>query len=350
MMPLVSILVPTRDRIRYIDSAVRSAMGQSHIHIEILIHDDGSSDGSATLLQDLAEQDPRIRLSGSSHPQGVAAARNDLISRARGTFICFVDSDDLIHPEKVARQLAYFESNSDVVAVGTNALLMDETGGEVVGHLGFEQGHERLAYMPDFCHASIMYRSWAIKQAWPLRLVFSDGEDVDLLLRVAEFGRVSNIPEDLYFYRQHAAQLSRRQGGGNVIAMASRLLRDSNGSDLLDYDKVGESAAYLKILAERSWFLSRDLERTLDNSDGAPMAAVHVLLHAARRALPWRERWRIALECIAKRPVVTIRLLMRWLGITIRPLGAKLKPFRSQSALESRSAKPRREPSSMGSK
>jgi glycosyltransferase involved in cell wall biosynthesis len=103
-VPDVSVIIPTRDRCRQLQIALRSAMGQRYVDLEIVIVDDGSTDATERMVSAIA--DPRVRYLRRAGSPGVSAARNAGIADARGRWIAFLDDDDVWAPEKLARQTA----------------------------------------------------------------------------------------------------------------------------------------------------------------------------------------------------------------------------------------------------
>lgn len=94
---MVSVILPAYNRQDYIEECIRSVQAQSHQNFEIIVIDDGSTDGTPALCRQLAEQDSRIRLLTGNHT-GVSAARNKGLDEAQGAFVFFLDSDDVINP------------------------------------------------------------------------------------------------------------------------------------------------------------------------------------------------------------------------------------------------------------
>jgi glycosyltransferase involved in cell wall biosynthesis len=101
--PDVSVVVPTRDRCDRLPLALRSALGQVDLDVEVLVVDDGSTDATFDVVS--ATSDSRVRYVRRSTPGGVSAARNEGIRNARAAWIAFLDDDDLWAPTKLARQL-----------------------------------------------------------------------------------------------------------------------------------------------------------------------------------------------------------------------------------------------------
>lgn len=101
--PLASVVVPTRDRAAAVPIALGSALAQRGVDVEVIVVDDGSTDGTPALLGSVGDR--RVRVLRHGRPEGVAAARNLGLAVARGEWVAFLDDDDLWAPAKLARQL-----------------------------------------------------------------------------------------------------------------------------------------------------------------------------------------------------------------------------------------------------
>ncbi len=107
--PLVTVITPVRDAAATLAETVASVQAQSRGDWEMILIDDGSTDGSAALAADLARADPRLRCLGWAENHGAAAARNAGIRAARGRYIAFLDADDLWFADKLGVQIGYME-------------------------------------------------------------------------------------------------------------------------------------------------------------------------------------------------------------------------------------------------
>jgi len=101
---LVTVVIPAFNRVGTIRAAVESVLWQSHADFELLVVDDGSSDGTMSILANMT--DPRIKLLANPRNMGPSAARNTGIRAARGDWVAFQDSDDEWLPDKLAKQMA----------------------------------------------------------------------------------------------------------------------------------------------------------------------------------------------------------------------------------------------------
>ena len=109
--PAVSILMPVRDRADLLVRSVASVRAQTRGDWELMLVDDASTDGTPEVADALSAREPRIRPQRLSAPRGAAAARNAGLARSRGRYVAFLDSDDLWHPRKLERQLAFMEDS-----------------------------------------------------------------------------------------------------------------------------------------------------------------------------------------------------------------------------------------------
>lgn len=110
---LVSIVVPSYNYAHFLPETIESALSQTHANIEIIIIDDGSTDNTREVAEQLLQQDARIQYVHQVN-QGLSAARNTGIKHASGEFVVFLDADDLMHPQKIAAHLEHFASDEKI--------------------------------------------------------------------------------------------------------------------------------------------------------------------------------------------------------------------------------------------
>ncbi|MCA8996649.1 MAG: glycosyltransferase family 2 protein [Planctomycetaceae bacterium] len=118
-MSRVSIVLPTYNRALFLGEAIQSALNQTWMDLEVLVVDDGSTDATRDLVNELVEQDDRVKYLFQENA-GVSAARNRALEAASGNFIAFLDSDDVWQPWKLELQLQLFQARDDVGMVWTN--------------------------------------------------------------------------------------------------------------------------------------------------------------------------------------------------------------------------------------
>ena len=114
-LPLISVIVPVYNTAGYLPRCLESICGQLYTNLEILLVDDGSTDGSSEVLGEYAARDSRIRVI-SQQNAGVSAARNNATAQARGEWVFYVDSDDWLEPDILEKLVALIEPEVDVVS------------------------------------------------------------------------------------------------------------------------------------------------------------------------------------------------------------------------------------------
>jgi glycosyltransferase involved in cell wall biosynthesis len=134
--PLLSVVIPAYNVATYVADAIASALDQSLRDIEVIVVNDGSTDGTATVLRGFEEQrrDLRLRIVHQENG-GLAAARNRGIRESRAKFIGFLDADDLWHPEKAAKQVALMSSDCTIGISFSCSSLIDDSGARLDGML-----------------------------------------------------------------------------------------------------------------------------------------------------------------------------------------------------------------------
>lgn len=199
--PAVSVVMPVLDAARYLDASIASVVSQDFADFELVLRDDGSSDGSRQLLEAWAARDARIRLDLGQRRLGAAGSSNRVIELARAPLIARLDADDRMLPGRLAAQVAAFAARPAAVLVGTLAWTIDPAGRRVrapdLARL------TRKARFAPFAHSSTMLRRAAWAEIGGYRAEAEKWEDLDLFLRLAAIGEVWTIPQALIEYRQN---------------------------------------------------------------------------------------------------------------------------------------------------
>ena len=175
---MVSIVVPIYNVRDYLDRCIGSITAQTYSDIEIILVDDGSTDGSIDICREWEEKEPRITLIAQEN-RGVAAARNVGIVSSRGEWLCFVDGDDCLEPDSVERLLAEAEKGYDIVICDYST--DGEKGKEpqeffCLPETGFNSVDERLELVRNcFLKTKIARRSSATAAGVPWARIFRAG-------------------------------------------------------------------------------------------------------------------------------------------------------------------------------
>jgi glycosyltransferase involved in cell wall biosynthesis len=214
---------------RFLAPAIESILEQTFGDYEFLIVDDGSTDGSAAILDHYAARDARIRILRQPN-RGLIASLNRLIEEATAPLIARMDGDDISLPERFERQIAFLAAHADHGVVGTWTHDIEEDGSPWTDTFPDPPtSHEALLAAAGshslLCHASVMMRADLVRSVGGYRAAFRHCEDFDLWLRLAEVSRICSIPERLVRYRHSPGQISERhvtaQLYGGEIALAA---------------------------------------------------------------------------------------------------------------------------------
>lgn len=210
MAPLVSVIIPTYNRARFLREALASVLSQTYRPLEIIVVDDGSIDETPRLITGFP-----VRYVRGPH-RGVAAARNRGIRLARGPFLAFLDSDDLWLPEKLARQVAFFEAHPEAVAVQPEEIWIRRGRRVNPKRRHAKEGGFIFHRCVELCVVSpsgVMLRKEVLVEVGTFDESFPACEDYDLWLRLSARYPIHLIREPLVVKRGgHADQLSRQPG------------------------------------------------------------------------------------------------------------------------------------------
>ena len=208
---LVSIIVPVYNVEKLIRETMDSVLAQTYPHWELLLVEDGSSDGSEDVIADYMEEkkDLRIRLIRQPFNQGAAKARNRGLKEARGRYIAYLDSDDLWMPEKLERELAFMKEK-DAAFAFTGYEFADENGvgtGKVVRvpeTLKFKQALSNTTIFT----TTVMFDTEKISKEL-LEMPVMKSEDTALWWKVLGQGYTAyGLDENLVRYRRAGQSLS----------------------------------------------------------------------------------------------------------------------------------------------
>lgn len=209
--PLVSVLMPVRNGAAHVDEAIASIVAQTFKSWELVVVDDGSIDDTSLRLAAWAKSDPRIVVI-SHGPIGLVAASNTAVQAARGAYLARLDSDDVAHPERLAKQVSYMDRHPDLVVVGSAIRLFGERTGVLFTPLTDWGCRGRLLFENCFAHSSTMIRRSKVAELFPLYEAHAEfAEDLALWARLASHGKFANLWLPLVSYRVHGSQISREK-------------------------------------------------------------------------------------------------------------------------------------------
>jgi glycosyltransferase involved in cell wall biosynthesis len=210
----LTVLMPAFNASRFIGEAIDSVLRQTHCDFELLVVDDGSTDGTLAVAQSYAARDPRVRVTSHANV-GIANTLNGALDSIASDWVVCMHADDVMLPDRVARQLAFVHENPDVAVAGSHVVLIDAAGREIGrsrSHLTSRQAVERAVFEGQcvaFHHPAVMFRRSVIAAVGGYRQAFWPAEDTELWNRVVDAGHLVLVqPEYLLKYRLHASSAS----------------------------------------------------------------------------------------------------------------------------------------------
>ncbi len=269
---LISVVVPCFNVAPYVGAALRSLLAQSHARWEAVFIDDGSTDGTADLVAGC--DDPRVRLIRQANG-GVSAARNRGIELAAGEAVLFLDADDWLAPDAMARMAARLQDGAAVAAYGAFCFVTEDGGHMVRVKSGpFPEGDivERLLVENLFANGGhLLIRGSAIEAVGRFREDLRFGEDWEYWSRLALCGAIAVVPgaAPLLFVRQRSTGAYLRMATDpDAFTPCVRAIFDNPAlSDRLSPARLARLRDETE--SENSWIVGRELFRHGKRSAGA---------------------------------------------------------------------------------
>lgn len=208
--PLVSVVMPAYNPGPHLQAAVASVLAQTLTELELIVIDDGSTDGSVQALATV--QDERLRVVTHTRNLGLIAARNRGLQECSAPLMAILDSDDIALPHRLATQWRCFEADPALALLGSCAELIDAQGrvfgaSDVPGPDDAQVRRQLLVDNP-VIQSSVMLRTAAARAVGGYPADLSIAEDYALWLALADRYRIGNLRERLVQYRVHGGQVS----------------------------------------------------------------------------------------------------------------------------------------------
>ena len=264
--PLVTVVVPVRDGETYLDSCLASLRVQSYQNLEIVVVDDASIDSSLDLVRRQALEDSRVRIISLASPLGLSNARNVGIDEARGEYLMFADSDDMVAPDLVARCIgAVMEHDVDLVLFGHRVFYDNEDEPQWVkvdetlpDEVIIVAGSTDFLREPQFawlkCVKTEVVRRNYIR--FPVGLAYED-RPFHWALWMLNVPSV-RIMTPLYGYRQRAGSITSRRDG---VLLDQFAIQELILGRLLDRGVEGDALAmFCEQTAHTAWYVYLNIE------------------------------------------------------------------------------------------
>ncbi|ELI6450329.1 glycosyltransferase family 2 protein [Photobacterium damselae] len=207
--PLVSVIIPVYNGKKYIKEAIDSIVKQTYDNLEIIVIDDGSTDGSYDYILRLYENENRLKLYRKEN-SGLIDTLNLGLKLVSGDYIARMDSDDISSINRIELQLEMFNNNSKLVLCGANFKRFGAVNSYSKLPLSDTDCRLTLNFGSPFCHPCVMFRRNIVSQEKILyRDKYKHSEDYAFFYEISKFGEIMNIEKSLLDYRVHDRQVSK---------------------------------------------------------------------------------------------------------------------------------------------
>lgn len=215
LTPLVSVIIATYNRPKYLKLSIESVINQTYSNIEIIVVDDGSPNNES---YNVCKSYKTVNYFQVENSKGPAKPRNLGISKAEGKYIAILDDDDLWLPFKIEEQVALLENNSDFGLVHGYGQVINNRGlktDEIIGKPGtpdVKKGDVSLKMLGNWTlmTSSVMFKKELIKRVGNFNETMPPaGEDVEFWIRCSFFTKIVDIGKVVFLYRKHEVNISK---------------------------------------------------------------------------------------------------------------------------------------------
>jgi glycosyltransferase involved in cell wall biosynthesis len=263
-MTSVSIVIPAFNQAHFLGAAIKSCLDQTH-SCEVVVIDDGSTDNTPEIAAQFSQRIKYIRQTNA----GLPGARNRGLAESSGTYVCFLDSDDFYHPEKIRKQVELLEQNPDLGFVYCDATTVDVDGKPHPDQTSISDLSRVLSgdifpalmmggYFPPH---TVMIRRSILAEVGPFDPTLGGHADYELWLRVAGAGhRALYHPDKYAYYRTYANSMSK--DGQHMLESRQQSLKKIA---TLFPERVGLAASDLQQAVQDSFFSLQWLNKNWEN-------------------------------------------------------------------------------------
>lgn len=294
--PRISVIMPVYNAGRFVGEAIQSVLSQDFSDFELIIFNDASTDNSLDILKSF--NDARIRIVENEINLGITKTLNAAIALCRGDFIARMDADDVMHPQRLNRQLEAMELDTGIAVLATRIRFINMDG-EYTGEWNTDAENIRegdirnvMANTNCIAHPTVMMRRDVLSHFGYREKQFG-AEDWDLWLRLlnANF-RIAKLNDEMLDYRVHTSSITSMRKKEEILE--KRLLRIRNNFLLYELTRLKISSFYFLVCFEQ---LKTILKLIWKNSV-IPMARTikRILTYAPWKLLAQRQKLRAALK------------------------------------------------------
>lgn len=262
-IPNITVLMPVYNAEEYLQEAIDSILRQTFTDYEFIIIDDGSTDNSLEIIKKYS--DSRIRLVQNLKNLGLPTTLNIGMDLARGKYIARMDNDDISHPLRFEKQVAFMDDNPHISICGTWMETIGNKKGKIIETPENNEEIKRsLLLDSSISHPTVFLRMSEFNRC-NLRYDpdYKDCEDIELWIRALKYLYASSLQQVLYYYRIHPKQTCRidnRQQKNNMTSLMKANLKDSG---IIPADKIDLYCSMVYLQEPPDWQSVNDIEELL---------------------------------------------------------------------------------------
>lgn len=198
-MALVTVAIPFYNAQRHLAEAIESVINQTYQDWNLILLDDGSTDDSLAIAKKYASTDDRISLLSDGENKNLGYRLNQISFEVKTKYLARMDADDIMHPNRLSRQIEILENNNEIDVLGTNAYIIN-LDSQVIG-IRFLPIKNKIKSVEGFIHPTIMAKTnWFLNNPYDERAVRL--EDFELWMRTKSENNFKMLLEPLLYYRE----------------------------------------------------------------------------------------------------------------------------------------------------
>lgn len=217
MLAEISVIMSAYNAASYLLESITSILNQQGVDLELIIINDGSTDSTSSILDQIEKKDKRVKIVNQEN-KGLAESLNLAISISKGKYIARMDADDIAHPKRLLVQLNFLNSFKDIDIVGSYVKAFGDSKVRTWKYpLNKSECDVALLFLNPLAHPAVMFRKSVINNIGFYDLSYNYDQDYELWARASHSHGIANIPSNLLNYRIHKDQM------GSIFSKSQRV-------------------------------------------------------------------------------------------------------------------------------
>src|SRR5690554_2527277 len=221
---MLTIGIPFYNSEKFLSKAIQSVLKQTYTNWTLILLDDGSTDNSLNIAKEFAEKDSRIKVLSDGQNKHLAYRLNEIAKLCQTKYLARMDADDIMHPERLEKQLKILEQNPEIDVLGSNAYSIDDNDNIQGIRMKIDNDEFKLLDCKSFIHPSIMAKAtWFRANPYDEKMV--KAQDYELWQRTLSKSVFKVYTEPLLFYREFGGNYYKKyfSGVSSMFYVATKL-------------------------------------------------------------------------------------------------------------------------------